>query len=116
MLSNALEWKRFKFVVGVVLSYVAWGRRKMLTLREPLRPVLLKACRFVQRAEVNNTLVYFGLLDEADVAGLSVEGGQEGGGAAAEAPFSLPTVVSRASPAQCRPQAPPPAPPTAVQC
>ena len=39
---------------------------------------MLKACKFVQRADVNQALVYLGLLDEEDLVGL-VKGEGKGG-------------------------------------
>ena len=93
LLSSALEWRRFNIAVGVALSYMAWGREKMLALRQPLRRGLLKACRFLQRSEVNDTLVFFGLLDTADVAELEVEGVVDGGGASSAAGACFPILV-----------------------
>ena len=39
---------------------------------------MLKACKFVQRADVNQALVYLGLLDKEDLVGL-VKGEGKGG-------------------------------------
>lgn len=45
----------------------SWGLRKLQALREPLKPALLKACKFVQRSEVNDALLYFNILEEDDL-------------------------------------------------
>ena len=33
-------------------------------LKEPLKPVLLKACKFVQRKELTEALVFLGMMEE----------------------------------------------------
>ena len=44
-----------------------------------MRPILLKACKFVQRKDVNETLVFLGLLEKGDLVGLMEEDGDESG-------------------------------------
>ena len=44
---------------------------------------MLKACKFVQRRDINEALVYLGLLEEEDLVGLVKEEG-EGGEASKE--------------------------------
>ena len=59
--------------------------RKLQALKAPLTPVLIKGCRFIQRSEVVDALVYFDLLGEDDLKKLqdgddddAVEVGQGG--------------------------------------
>ena len=42
----------------------------MQGLKAPLRPAILKGCKFVQKPEVNDTLAYLDILDEADLTQL----------------------------------------------
>ena len=62
----------------------SWGMRRLLSLKDPLRPILLKACKFIKRSDVNQALVYLGLLKEEDLVGLLEDEGK-GGGAGEEA-------------------------------
>lgn len=66
------------FVVFVVVVLQSWGFRKVQGFKVPLGPALLKACKFVGRPEVNNTLVYLDILDVNDLAELREEGQEEG--------------------------------------
>ena len=54
--------------------------RRLLSLKDRLRPIVLKACKFVQRADVNQALVYLGLLDEEDLVKGEGKGGEAGKG------------------------------------
>ena len=48
----------------------AWGLRRLQHLKGPMLPNLLKVCKFVQRSEFNQALVYFDLLSETDIRSL----------------------------------------------
>ncbi len=47
-----------------------------MTLKAPLKPVLMKACKFVHNREVFQALAYLAILDEADLAALTEDGEQ----------------------------------------
>lgn len=49
------------------LSLQTWGLRKLQALKTPLSPVLVKACKFIQRPEVVDALMYFDLLGAEDL-------------------------------------------------
>ena len=53
----------------------SWGLSRVRALKDPLKPVLLKACKFIQRKEVVEALVYFGMMEEGE--GVPVGGGAE---------------------------------------
>ena len=38
----------------------------MQLLKDPLKPVLLKACKFVQRKELTEALVFLGMMEEGE--------------------------------------------------
>ncbi len=42
----------------------------MQGFKSPLRPAILKGCKFVQKPEVNDALTYFDILNEEDLAQL----------------------------------------------
>ena len=44
--------------------------RRVQALKQPMLPTILKVCKFVQKAEFNESLVYFDLLDESEVRSL----------------------------------------------
>lgn len=67
LIDNALDWKKFKIMVAVCCSYVSWSLQKAQSFKTPLRPILLKGLKFIQRSDVNDVLLYFELLDEADL-------------------------------------------------
>ncbi len=45
----------------------SWSLQKAQSFKTPLRPILLKGLKFIQRSDVNDVLLYFELLDEADL-------------------------------------------------
>ena len=47
-------------------SLQSWGISRMQLLRDPLKPVLLKACKFVQRKELTEALVFLGMMEEGE--------------------------------------------------
>ena len=75
------------------INFQTWGLRKLQAFKAPLTPVLLKACRFIQRPEVNDALVYFNLLDTEDLKKLrDDEDDEEGVGSGGVAKSPIPSL------------------------
>ena len=75
-----------------VIPFQTWSLRKLQALKAPLTPVLLKACKFVQRSEVVDALVYFDLLNKDDLKKLQ-DDDEEGVGLEGVASPQLPSLI-----------------------
>lgn len=73
-----------------------WGLQKVLALKDPLKPLLYRGLKFVGNSEVNEAVVYLGLLggEELEVW-LEEIGGDTGANSSSEKlPQSLSKLVS----------------------
>lgn len=90
-----------RLTLFMCVSFQTWGLRKLQAFKAPLAPVLIKACKFIQRPEVSDTLVYFNLLDMEDLKKLrddEDEGEGAGSGGVAKSPIpSLELLQSKSS-------------------